>query len=308
MTDRADLAVARLAAGSWGVVSTAELRACGVVEGCDSRPGAARAPAPPSPGCLRRGPRNVIHGRALARGCQSLRRVRRAEPLRRSLPSPLAQMGRPPDRRHLHQPPPASARSEPTRPTKLERIIVRRIPVTPRLRTIIDLARTEPEPVVKRALRAAKFSEAELERLPKPASSAGSSTSAPPRPPAATKTSSWTSSSTPASPTRSSTPPTRLELHPRPLVAAAAPARRSRQPRIPRGPTRPTRRPRPPSLARSQRRTRAQNHQAAGAPRPGAVLPTPQSRRSARCEYHTRMMPLPHPLEPEPGEPRLTKR
>ena len=49
---------------------------------------------------------------------------------------------------------------------RLERVTVRRIPVTPRLRTITDLARTEPEPIVKRALRAAKLSEAELARLP----------------------------------------------------------------------------------------------------------------------------------------------
>lgn len=50
---------------------------------------------------------------------------------------------------------------------RLERVVVRRIPVTPRLRTIVDLAKHEPEPVVKRALRAAKFSEAELVRLPR---------------------------------------------------------------------------------------------------------------------------------------------
>ena len=49
----------------------------------------------------------------------------------------------------------------------IERIVVRQIPVTPRIRTIIDLARVEPEDVVKRALRQARFTEAELELLPR---------------------------------------------------------------------------------------------------------------------------------------------
>ena len=50
---------------------------------------------------------------------------------------------------------------------RLERVVVRRIPVTPRLRTIIDLARTEDEPTVKRALRTARFTDAELRQLPR---------------------------------------------------------------------------------------------------------------------------------------------
>ena len=49
----------------------------------------------------------------------------------------------------------------------IERELVRQIPVTPRLRTIIDLAKQEDEPIVKRALRQAKFTEAELELLPR---------------------------------------------------------------------------------------------------------------------------------------------
>jgi predicted nuclease of predicted toxin-antitoxin system len=49
----------------------------------------------------------------------------------------------------------------------VERVVVRQIPVTPRLRTIVDLARTEPEPVVKRALRQARLGEDELARLPR---------------------------------------------------------------------------------------------------------------------------------------------
>ncbi len=75
-------------------------------------------------------------------------------------------MGRTPDRRHLHQPPPASPDQSPRDHQARTHHRATHRPVTPRLRTIIDLARTEPEHVVKRALRTAKFSEAELERLP----------------------------------------------------------------------------------------------------------------------------------------------
>lgn len=52
------------------------------------------------------------------------------------------------------------------RAERLERTIVKRIPVTTRLRTIVDLTRTEDERTVTRALRAAKFSGAELDQLP----------------------------------------------------------------------------------------------------------------------------------------------
>jgi hypothetical protein len=53
------------------------------------------------------------------------------------------------------------------RSQRIERVLLKGIPVTPKLRTVIDLARVEDEPAVKRALRAAKFSAGELERLPK---------------------------------------------------------------------------------------------------------------------------------------------
>jgi hypothetical protein len=49
----------------------------------------------------------------------------------------------------------------------VERIVVRQIPVTPRLRTIVDLAGNEEERLVKRALRQARFTAAELELLPR---------------------------------------------------------------------------------------------------------------------------------------------
>jgi hypothetical protein len=52
------------------------------------------------------------------------------------------------------------------RSTEVERVVVQGIPVTPKLRTVIDLARVESDEVVRRALRAARFSAAELEQLP----------------------------------------------------------------------------------------------------------------------------------------------
>ncbi len=53
------------------------------------------------------------------------------------------------------------------RSARVERVHVKRIPVTPKLRTVIDLARTEDEATVKRALRQAKFTERELAQLPR---------------------------------------------------------------------------------------------------------------------------------------------
>ena len=49
---------------------------------------------------------------------------------------------------------------------RIERTYVKGIPVTPRVRTIVDLKRTADEAAVKRALRQARFSKADLERLP----------------------------------------------------------------------------------------------------------------------------------------------
>ncbi|WP_028064572.1 DUF559 domain-containing protein [Solirubrobacter soli] len=53
------------------------------------------------------------------------------------------------------------------RSERIEREVLKGIPVTPKLRTIIDLRRVESDDVVKRALRAARFNAAELERLPR---------------------------------------------------------------------------------------------------------------------------------------------
>ena len=53
------------------------------------------------------------------------------------------------------------------RSVNVERTVHKGIPVTPKLRTVIDLARTEDERIVRRALRQARFSEAELAQLPR---------------------------------------------------------------------------------------------------------------------------------------------
>jgi hypothetical protein len=53
------------------------------------------------------------------------------------------------------------------RPQTIERVVVKGVPVTPKLRTVIDLSKTADEKTVKRALRQARFSASELEQLPK---------------------------------------------------------------------------------------------------------------------------------------------
>ena len=53
------------------------------------------------------------------------------------------------------------------RSVNVERTVHKGIPVTPKLRTVIDLARVADERIVRRALRQARFSEAELAQLPR---------------------------------------------------------------------------------------------------------------------------------------------
>ena len=74
-------------------------------------------------------------------------------------------MGRAADR-HIAPPSTPTRGSAPIVPS-IERVVHRGIPVTPKLRTVIDLARSEDEQIVRRALRQARFSEAELARLPR---------------------------------------------------------------------------------------------------------------------------------------------
>ena len=160
-----DRAIAEIAAQQWGVVSRADLLACGLTDKA-IRVRVARG----SLHRLYRGVYAVGHtkltreGRFLAAvlacGPGAVLSHRSAAILHEMLePSahPIEVIA--PSRHRLpgivvHQ-------SE-----RIERTFVRGIPVTPRVRTVIDLKRTADEASVKRALRQARFSAADLERLP----------------------------------------------------------------------------------------------------------------------------------------------
>ena len=161
-----DLAVADLAARQWRVLSLAELRACGLSKDAittRARRGQLhrrhRAVYVVGPANLSMegeflaavkacGPGTVVSCHAAAALDELLpwdgRTIEVTAPSRHRLPGIT-----------VHQ-------SE-----RIERTFVKGIPVTPRLRTVIDLARVADERTVKRALRAAKFSARELERLPR---------------------------------------------------------------------------------------------------------------------------------------------
>jgi hypothetical protein len=164
-TTRADIAVARRAAGQWSVLSLDELRECGlnkVAVGVRVRRGNLH---PRYRGVYAVGHHNIpLEGQFLAavKACgpwavlshysaAALHRLVKwdGRPFEVTAPS-----------KHAHP------RIKAHRSTSIERVVLNGIPVTPKLRTVIDLRRVEGDDVVKRALRAAKFSPAELERLP----------------------------------------------------------------------------------------------------------------------------------------------
>ena len=159
-------AVAKFAAGQWGVVSHTELLACGVSEKTIKvlvRKGHLH---PLHRGVYAVGHRNVTtEGRFLAAvkacGPEAVLSHYAAACLHCLLKY---------DGRFIDVTAPTK-RKRPTirthRSDVIERVVVKQIPVTPRLRTVIDLARTEDERTVTRALRAAKFTEAELGMLPR---------------------------------------------------------------------------------------------------------------------------------------------
>ena len=164
-TTDADLAVARLAAGEWSVLSLDELRECGlnkVAVGVRVRRGNLH---PLYRGVYAVGHRNIpLEGRFLAAvkacGPDALLSSYAAAALR----GWLKYDGRPIDviaptkRNH---PGIKTHRGIRTRDT------VKRIPVTTRLDTIVDLARQVDLPTLTRAVRQAKLTEAELEALPR---------------------------------------------------------------------------------------------------------------------------------------------
>jgi len=161
-----DLEVARLAAGQWGVVDLDDLRASGLsLKAIETR--VAR-------GILHRLYRGVFawghpniatEGRFLAavKACGALAVLSHYSAA--ALRALVKWDGRPFEitapGRHRHP------RIKAHRSEHIEREVFKGIPVTPKLRTIVDLRRVESDDVVKRALRAAKFSAHELEQLPR---------------------------------------------------------------------------------------------------------------------------------------------
>jgi hypothetical protein len=165
LTTAADLLVARLAAGQWGVVSLEELFACGLSYR-QVQVRVIRGQLHP----IYRGVYAVGHANISTEG-RFLAAVKACGPdavlshySAAALHCLVSWDGRPFD---VSAP---TKRSHPRinlhRPKTIERIVLKGIPVTPKLRTVIDLSRTADETAVKRALRQAKFSAHELEQLP----------------------------------------------------------------------------------------------------------------------------------------------
>jgi hypothetical protein len=161
-----DRAVARLAAGAWGVVSIDELRACGLTDEAIKVRVRRGNLHPLHRGVYAVGHRNVTtEGTFLAavKACGEYAAL--SHYAATCLRGWLRWDGRPVDVTCLSRRRHARVKTHVT--TRLERVTFKRIPVTPPLRTIIDLARGEDERTVKRALRQARFSDAELRRLPR---------------------------------------------------------------------------------------------------------------------------------------------
>jgi Protein of unknown function (DUF559) len=161
-----DLRVANLAAGEWNVLTTAELYACGLTR----REVQVR---------VRQGHLHPLYWGVYAVGSSNLTTEGRFLAAVKAcgpdavlshysaacLHCLLNWDGRPFDvsapSKHSHP------RIKAHRSKSIERVVVKGIPVTPKLRTVIDLSRTADEKTVKRALRQAKFSAAELAQLPR---------------------------------------------------------------------------------------------------------------------------------------------
>jgi hypothetical protein len=165
VTSSADRAVAERAAREWGVLSLDELRACGLSKNAVGVR-------------VRRGNLHPYHRAVYAVGHSNvtleghfLAAVKACGP--RTLLSHFAAAvlhclleweSRPVDviSPSRHRLPGIIAHQS----ASFERTYVKGIPVTPRVRTVIDLARSDDEATVRRALRRAKFSSRDLERLP----------------------------------------------------------------------------------------------------------------------------------------------
>lgn len=166
LTTPADVLVARLAAGQWGVVTIGDLLACGLsykeVLGRVRRGWL----HPLYRGVYAVGHPNIsTEGRFLAAAVACGPRAVLSHFSAACLHDLLKWDGRPYDvtapTKRTHP------RIKAHRAKTIERVVVKGIPVTPKLRTVIDLSKTADEKTVKRALRQAKFSKRELELLPR---------------------------------------------------------------------------------------------------------------------------------------------
>jgi hypothetical protein len=162
----ADRRVAMLAARQWGVVSLADLYACGLTYR-QVQVRVARGQLHP----LYRGVFAVGHHNISLEG-HFLAATKACGPdavLSRFSAAVLWELvtwdGRPFEvtapTRHEHP------RIKAHRSKSIELVTLKGIPVTPKLRTVIDLARVEEERVVTRALRQARFNAEELAQLPR---------------------------------------------------------------------------------------------------------------------------------------------
>jgi predicted transcriptional regulator of viral defense system len=166
VTTPADLVVARVAAGQWGVVTHGELLACGLSPKAIEIRVARGNLHPLYRGVYAVGHHNIsTEGRFLAAVKACGFHAVLSHYSAASLHDLVTWDGRPFDitapSKHSHP------RIKAHRSDAIERIILKGIPVTPKLRTVIDLAQTTDEATVKRALRQAKFSARELEQLPR---------------------------------------------------------------------------------------------------------------------------------------------
>ena len=150
-----DLAVARLAAGQWSIVDLADLRACGMSPKAIETRVARGILHPLYRGVFAWGHPNIpMEGHFLA----AVKACGRYAVLSHYSAAALHVLvnwdGRPFEitARSKHSHPRINAH----RSADVERMLIKGIPVTPKLRTVVDLARVERDDVVKRALRAAK--------------------------------------------------------------------------------------------------------------------------------------------------------
>jgi hypothetical protein len=159
-----DARAARLAAGQWSILDVGDLYACGFSYGAIKVRVRKAILHPIYRGVYAWGHRNVpLEGRFLAatKACEGTLSHYSGSVLWDLVPWD----GRPFEvtvRTRRQHP-----RIRAHRSNSIESVIHKGVPVTPKVRTVIDLARVEDEQVVQRALRRARFSAGELAQLPR---------------------------------------------------------------------------------------------------------------------------------------------